>query len=161
MDLLDHAIQNGLDASDFASKRETPISRRIQSLRVINSLRERARRCHSVKQRFTWLQHVKQNVRGMGVVQFIVLILGWRLPQETKFLFCWTLPYLRIKLVLASHRGPERTDRPAVAEVDWKYLGLFRGRDDRRFAKDHVFMSGDWEECGNKFHRIVRSEIGP
>jgi hypothetical protein len=74
MDLLDHAIQNGLDASDFASKRETPISRRIQSLRVINSLRERARRCHSVKQRFTWLQHVKQNVRGIGVVQFIVLI---------------------------------------------------------------------------------------
>jgi hypothetical protein len=71
--LLDHAIQNGLDASDFASKRETPISRRSQSLRVINSLRERARRRHSAKQRFTWLQHDKQNVRGVGVVQFIVL----------------------------------------------------------------------------------------
>src|SRR5437588_4452254 len=71
LDSLDHAIQNGLDASDFASKRETPISRRIQSLRVINSLRERARRRHSTKQRFTSLQHEKRNVRA--VLQFIVL----------------------------------------------------------------------------------------
>jgi hypothetical protein len=31
----------------------------------------------------------------------------------------------------------------AYAEVDWKYPGLFRGRDDRRFARDHVFMSVD------------------
>jgi hypothetical protein len=40
-------------------------------LRVNNSLRERARRRHSEKQRFTWLQHDKRNLRA--VLQFIVL----------------------------------------------------------------------------------------
>ena len=69
---LDHAIQNGLDASDFRVERRTPgIRARIQSFRVINSLREWARRRHSAKQRFTSLQHEKRNVRA--VLQFIVL----------------------------------------------------------------------------------------
>ena len=39
---IDHAIQNGLDASNPASQRERPISRRVLSLRFINSWRERA-----------------------------------------------------------------------------------------------------------------------
>jgi hypothetical protein len=46
---LNHAIQNGLGASNSASEHETPISRRVRSLRFINSLRDRARRYHSAK----------------------------------------------------------------------------------------------------------------
>jgi hypothetical protein len=40
---LDQAIQNGLEASKSTVQRDMPISCRHLSLRVINSLRERAR----------------------------------------------------------------------------------------------------------------------
>jgi hypothetical protein len=46
---IDHAIQNELDASNPASQRETPISRRHLSLRFNNSWRERTRLRHSAK----------------------------------------------------------------------------------------------------------------
>jgi hypothetical protein len=44
---MDQGNQNGLDVSNPASQRERPISRRVLSLRFINSWRERARLRHS------------------------------------------------------------------------------------------------------------------
>jgi hypothetical protein len=72
-------------------ERDSPISRKSASLRFISSLRECARRRHSARPAFTWLQRNLRRERRVVISRLIVLMGGSHMEDASYPTFVlWT-----------------------------------------------------------------------